>query len=95
MEAGADPRPRGTLGHTGRDGSRQRDWIERYETDRLRTWGENVAYGWDQARRIVFALLVDDRVPDRGHRKSIMNPEYTAVGIPVDRAAFDLVGTLV
>jgi hypothetical protein len=77
-----DQGPRGALGHTGSDGSSPGDRVRRYETD-LSTWGENVAYGWDRAARIVYALLVDDGVRDRGHRENIMNPRYTSIGVAV------------
>jgi uncharacterized protein YkwD len=78
-----DQGPRGSVGHTGSNGSRPRDRIQRRETDALRTWGENVAYGWSDPRRIVFALLVDDGVPNRGHRENIMNPKYQTAGVSI------------
>ena len=54
--------------------------------DRLRkvnflSTGECISYGEAEARGIVISLLVDDGVPSRGHRKIILDPKFSAVGI--------------
>ena len=67
-------------GHQGRDGSTFSERINRYGT-----WGgscsENIDYGNNSARRIVMALIIDDGVRGRGHRKSIFEPGFRKVGV--------------
>ena len=75
-----DQGPIGGLEHRGTDGS---DPARRAE--RRGRWlggiGENIAYGDNPARQVVIQLLVDDGVPDRGHRNNILDPRWQVEGV--------------
>jgi uncharacterized protein YkwD len=43
--------------------------------------GENVAYGARTAESIVYNLVVDDGVRDRGHRRNILTTEFHEAGV--------------
>jgi uncharacterized protein YkwD len=67
------------IGHTGSDGSRTQDRISRHCAWKG-SCGENVDYGNVRSRDIVIHLLIDDGVPDRGHRRNLLAPSFLAVG---------------
>lgn len=67
-------------GHVGPDGSTPLSRIERYgEWDT--TISENISYGYVNAKHIVMSLLVDDDVPSRGHRTTLLNGLLNQVGV--------------
>lgn len=71
--------PRGSLDHTGSDGSRLSDRL-----NRLGTWhgliAENISTGEADARQVVIQLLIDDGVASRGHRTAIFKPDLHQAG---------------
>ena len=69
----------GAIGHNGRDGSNPASRINRYGQWQG-AWAENIAYGKRSARDIVLALIIDDGVRGRGHRKNIFNSSYNVAG---------------
>ncbi len=72
--------PRGSLDHTGADGSRLSTRL-----NRLGTWqgliAENISTYEEDARQVVIQLLVDDGVPGRGHRHNLFNPDLHQAGV--------------
>ena len=42
---------------------------------------EAIAYGSDRAEDLVLQLIIDDGVPDRGHRRILFSPDYTLIGV--------------
>ena len=75
----------GAVGHTGSDGSTPATRIARHGA-----WGvsyaENIDYGtFTSGRDVVLGLLIDDGVPDRGHRRNIFDASARMVGVACAR----------
>ena len=67
--------------HTGTDGTEVWDRVMRYG-NRGRWTGENLSYGeYYSGADVIMALYIDDGVPNRGHRKALMRPQYKYTGI--------------
>jgi len=75
-----DSGKRGSLQHRGSDGSMAWDRVDRYGR-----WtgsvSENMSFGPETGRDVVAALIIDDGVPTRGHRKNIFDADVKVVGI--------------
>ncbi|MGI8890677.1 MAG: CAP domain-containing protein [Chthoniobacterales bacterium] len=69
----------GALGHAGSDQSDPAARLNRYGVWSGR-WGENISYGKRTARDIVIALIIDDGLRNRKHRKNIFNAEFHLAG---------------
>jgi uncharacterized protein YkwD len=76
----------GGFGHEGRDRSHAGQRIARYGTV-VGGWAENISYGKSSARDVVLALIIDDGLPARKHRKNIFNPNYLVAGAAFGRHA--------
>jgi uncharacterized protein YkwD len=74
-------RDQGKSGQTGHDGNSggMRERVERHGTWSGRI-GENIGYGPNTARLMVMELIIDDGVPDRGHRKNIFSSHFKTAG---------------
>jgi uncharacterized protein YkwD len=79
-ELTADQQKHGGIGHIARNGSTPQKRIEKYGDWDICS-AEDITYGSFEARQIVIALLIDDGVPERGHRKNILNACYHFVGV--------------
>lgn len=75
-------RDQGKSGQTGHDGGNSGGMRERI--DRHGSWsgriGENIGYGPNSARLMVMELIIDDGVPDRGHRKNTFSTHFKTLG---------------
>jgi uncharacterized protein YkwD len=76
----ADQKKNGGIGHITKNGSTPQNRIEKYG-DWDVCLAENITYGSFEARQIVIALLIDDGVQDRAHRKNILNPCFRFAGV--------------
>ena len=75
---GEDQKSRGNTDHTGSDGSMPWDRVLR-ECPNLKDGNENLVGGPSDIRRAVILLLVDDGIDTRGHRRTLLNPEWQYV----------------
>lgn len=70
-----------TRGHDGQGGLVAR--IEREGTWE-RQIGENIAYGNFSPHDALMYLLINDKVPERSHRRNILNPGFRFIGVAMD-----------
>ncbi|MEB3212156.1 MAG: CAP domain-containing protein [Leptolyngbyaceae bacterium] len=75
--------PSGNVGHYGSDGSAPIQRVSRYGVFPPNSLiGETISFGPPTlAEWHVFQLLIDDGVPDRSHRKALLNAEYRLAGV--------------
>lgn len=75
-----DQQLNGGTGHISSKGANPKKRIEKYGQ-----WdvcaSEDISYGNFNARHIVISLLIDDGVPNRGHRENILNPCTRFAGV--------------
>lgn len=69
----------GTVGHQGSCGG-MRERIERHGSWKGRI-AENIAYGPGDHRGMVLQLIINDGVPDRGHRRNLFRRSFAVAGI--------------
>lgn len=74
--------PTGEIGHAGPGGTTMVGRVQAYGRFGG-ILGEEINYGGADARTIVVSLIIDDGVPDRGHRKNIFNPRYKVAGAAI------------
>jgi hypothetical protein len=75
-----DQKKNGGIGHITRNGSTPQNRMEKFGDWDI-CLAEDITYGSFEARQIVIALLIDDGVPDRAHRKNILNPCFRFSGV--------------
>lgn len=70
----------GSVGHVGTGSGGMRQRIERQGRWKGRI-GENIAYGSGNPRGMVMQLIINDGVPDRGHRRNLFRRSFAAAGV--------------
>jgi uncharacterized protein YkwD len=70
----------GAIGHTGSQSHGMQERVERHGRWE-RQLGENIGYGPQAPRDMVMQLIIDDGVPDRGHRKNIFRTAFRTAGV--------------
>jgi uncharacterized protein YkwD len=79
-----DTGPYGVVGHASRDGSSLFERLKKHGQ-----WkdvcGENISYGQRRPSDVICQWLIDDGVPCRSHRFTLLDKSYTAVGIACGR----------
>lgn len=60
---------------------------QRFEeyADHIDITAENLQYGFDKPLDIVMDLLIDTDVPNLGHRKNILDPNFSIIGISIEK----------
>jgi len=68
---------KGTIGH--------QNYTKRFQhlNDVFSVDGENCDYGNSEAIDIVFSWLIDEGIPNLGHRKNILDPEFNHTGVAI------------
>ncbi len=69
----------GAIGHRGSDGCGPTERINRCGSWSGRA-GEDISYGYTDPRTIVVTLIVDQGVPDKGHRRNIFSRDFHVAG---------------
>ncbi|MFW5707928.1 MAG: CAP domain-containing protein [Bacteroidota bacterium] len=72
----------GTASHEGKGGAGAR--VNRYGKW-IKGLAENLAWGISNSHETVVNLMIDDGVGGRGHRRNILSPEYTKIGVAIDK----------
>lgn len=75
-----DQQKYGGIGHISRKGANLQKRIEKYGAWDICS-SEDITYGSSEALQIVISLLIDDGVPNRGHRENILNPCSRFAGV--------------
>ncbi len=76
-----------SLGHFGKNGSNPRTRIAIF--GKASEGGENISYVAKSGRETVLDWLIDDGITKRGHRKNVLSPTLTHVGVACGKGKDD------
>lgn len=74
----------GKTGSVGHYSKRLGDMSQRLVLVRSDIKGENCDYGHSDALDILMSLLIDEGVPSLGHRKNLLDPRFTRIGVAIE-----------
>ncbi len=77
---GADMKAKGFIAHDGSDGKEPHDRMET-ACGEIKTSGENIGGGEETVRGRVIELLLDEGISGRGHRRTLLDKNWTHVGV--------------
>lgn len=82
----------------------RKGWTDHVRTDarfkkyapEIEITGENLQFGSADALSVIMELLIDEGVRNLGHRKNILDPEFSLIGIGFgNHKTFDTIGVIV
>lgn len=74
-----DTGPKGLVQHESSDGTSVKERLKRYGKI-VTCYGENLSFHTETAMEVLLQSIVDDGVPNRGHRENLFNPEFRVMG---------------
>ena len=74
-----DTGAKGLVQHEASDGTPVKERLKRHGKI-VTGYGENLSYHCDNAMEVILQSIVDDGVPNRGHRENLFNPEFRVMG---------------
>ena len=71
---------KGLVQHESSDGTSVKERLKKYGKI-VTCYGENMSYHSETAMEVILQLIVDDGVPNRGHRENLFNPDFHCCGV--------------
>ena len=69
-----------SLGHRGKDGGDVETRLNRFGYAGS-IYSENIAYHSKDAQSVILTMLIDDNYKSRNHRKNLLSPQFSQIGI--------------
>lgn len=71
--------PKGLVQHESSDGTSVKERLKRFGKI-VTCYGENLSFHSETAMEVLLQQIVDDGVPNRGHRENLFNPDFRVMG---------------